>query len=115
LSQLIYSIAWRLGKAELPPENSLPRVTYSKRYIGEGDSENSKTAVHRRVQRVDGKSSERVHGARYETRVEAMADLFDYIEPFYSRIRRHSTLGYKAPAQFLGDWILGKHEGKLVA
>ena len=27
--------------------------------------------------------NERVHGTRYSTRDEAIADLFDYIEPFY--------------------------------
>lgn len=59
--------------------------------------------------------NERVHGARYETRAEAATDLFDYIEPFYNRKRRHSTLGYKSPEQFLRDWISGQREGKLVA
>ena len=47
--------------------------------------------------------NERVHGARYTTRAQATADLFDYIVVFYNRRRRHSTLGYclrsnKAPA-----------------
>jgi putative transposase len=41
-----------------------------------------------------------------------MADLFDYIEPFYNRTRRHSTLGYKAPAQFLLDWIAACKHGE---
>jgi len=59
--------------------------------------------------------NERVHGARYETRAEATADMFDYIEPFYNRKRRHSTLGYKSPVQFLRDWISAQREGKLVA
>ena len=59
--------------------------------------------------------NERVHGSRYETRAEATADLFDYIEPFYNRKRRHSTLGHKSPEQFLRDWISGQREGKLVA
>ena len=49
--------------------------------------------------------NERVHGARYETRAEAIADAFDYIEPFYNRKRRHSTLGYISPQQFLNNWI----------
>jgi putative transposase len=59
--------------------------------------------------------NERVHGTRYETRAEAMTDLFDYIEPFYNRKRRHSTLGYKSPVQFLQNWISAQREGKLVA
>lgn len=33
---------------------------------------------------------ERVHRYRYRTRVEARADIFDYIERFYNRQRRHS-------------------------
>jgi putative transposase len=30
---------------------------------------------------------------------------FNYIEPFYNRRRRHSTLGYISPQQFLNNWI----------
>lgn len=30
--------------------------------------------------------------------------IFEYIEVFYSRTRRHSTLGYKLPMQHLDDW-----------
>ena len=59
--------------------------------------------------------NERVHGTRYSTRAEAMADLFDYIEPFYNRRRRHSTLGYASPAKFLEDWISTQHEQQLAA
>ena len=53
--------------------------------------------------------NERVHGTRYETRAEAEADLFEYIAIFYNRRRRHSTLGYSSPTQFLLDW-LSKHD-----
>ncbi len=59
--------------------------------------------------------NERVHGARYSTRAEAEADLFDYIEPFYNRRRRHSTLGYASPLKFLEDWLSAQHEPKLAA
>ena len=59
--------------------------------------------------------NERVHGTRYETRVAATADLFDYIEVFYNRSRRHSTLGYKSPIRFLQDWIKTQHEQKMAA
>jgi len=52
--------------------------------------------------------NERVHGTSYPTRAEAQADLFEYIEVFYNRSRRHSTLGYKTPILFLEDWI-SKH------
>jgi putative transposase len=59
--------------------------------------------------------NERVHGTRYSTRAEAMADLFDYIEPFYNRKRRHSTLGYASPKKFLEDWFSAQHGEKLAA
>ena len=52
--------------------------------------------------------NERVHGTTYATRADALADLFEYIEVFYNRSRRHSTLGYRSPARFLQDWI-SKH------
>jgi putative transposase len=59
--------------------------------------------------------NERVHGTHYATREEAVADLFDYMEVFYNRSRRHSTLGYHSPVQFLHNWIMNEHERKLAA
>jgi putative transposase len=59
--------------------------------------------------------NERVHGTHYETRADTITDAFDYIEPFYNRRRRHSTLGYASPQQFLNDWIRRQHEQKLAA
>lgn len=35
-----------------------------------------------------------------ETRNQARRELFDYIEVFYNRKRRHSTLGYVSPSRF---------------
>lgn len=58
---------------------------------------------------------ERVHGTRYDALAAAQANLFDYIEPFYNRRRRHSTLGYRSPTQFMNDWISAQHEKKQVA
>lgn len=43
---------------------------------------------------------ELVHTARFQTREEARKSIFDYIEVFYNRQRRHSYLGYKAPEQY---------------
>jgi transposase InsO family protein len=37
---------------------------------------------------------------QYRTRDEATQDIFEYIEVFYNRLRRHSTLGYYSPAEF---------------
>ena len=46
------SVAQRIDYDEFG--NITQDTQLTKRYIGEGDYENSKTAVHRRVQRVDG-------------------------------------------------------------
>jgi putative transposase len=43
---------------------------------------------------------ELVHHEDYQTREEARASLFEYIEVFYNRVRRHSTLGYKSPIEY---------------
>ena len=43
---------------------------------------------------------ELVHGEDYVTRAEARASLFEYIEVFYNRGRRHSALGYRSPCEF---------------
>jgi transposase InsO family protein len=38
----------------------------------------------------------------YKTRDQARASLFDYMEVFYNRQRRHSTINYEAPLAFEG-------------
>ena len=43
---------------------------------------------------------ERVNRVRYRTREEARADLFEYIEVFYNRKRRHGYLGNISPDDF---------------
>jgi transposase InsO family protein len=43
---------------------------------------------------------ERLHERRYATREQLQQELEDYIERFYNRQRRHSTLGYLSPALF---------------
>jgi putative transposase len=59
--------------------------------------------------------NERVHGVRYETRDEARADVFDYIEVFYNRSRRHSALGGISPVSFYDAWLQKQSEPKLAA
>lgn len=44
--------------------------------------------------------TELIHGRRYATRSEARSDIFEYIEMFYNRERRHSALGYLSPAEY---------------
>jgi putative transposase len=39
-------------------------------------------------------------GESFDTHAEAKRQLFDYIEVFYNRRRRHSSIGYVSPAEF---------------
>ncbi len=41
--------------------------------------------------------TELIHHRRYETREEATQEIFEYIDVFYNRQRRHSTIGYQTP------------------
>ena len=43
---------------------------------------------------------ELVHDEKYTTREQARASIFEYVEAFYNRVRRHSSLGYLSPAEF---------------
>ena len=43
---------------------------------------------------------ELVHDEDYRTRAEARASLFEYIEVFDNRVRRHSSLGYRCPVEY---------------
>lgn len=44
--------------------------------------------------------NELVHHCDFATREQARAAIFDYIEVFYNRSRRHQTLGYLSPMEF---------------
>jgi transposase InsO family protein len=44
--------------------------------------------------------TECVYHERYQTREEAKISVFDFIEVFYNRQRKHSYLGYKSPEQY---------------
>ena len=44
--------------------------------------------------------TEHVHHEHYRTRAEATASVFEWIEVFYNRQRRHSSLGYLSPEAF---------------
>jgi len=43
---------------------------------------------------------EAIHWQSFETREQAKQTIFEYIEVFYNRQRRHSAINYKAPVQF---------------
>lgn len=49
--------------------------------------------------------NERVFHERYSTRDAARLDLFEYIEGFYNRRRRHSSIGYRTPIQQYEAWF----------
>jgi putative transposase len=44
--------------------------------------------------------SELIDRTLWRSHAEARADVFEWIEVFYNRVRRHSALGYLAPAEF---------------
>jgi transposase InsO family protein len=43
---------------------------------------------------------ELLHRKRWKTRVELASGMFDYIEIFHNRQRRHSALGVMSPIEF---------------
>ena len=45
-----------------------------------------------------------IHHCKFQDIKEAEQALFNYIEVYYNRRRRHSTNGYKAPAQYEMEW-----------
>jgi putative transposase len=44
--------------------------------------------------------NELVHYVKYESRDQAALDIFGWIEVFYNRVRKHSTLGYLSPVDY---------------
>jgi putative transposase len=45
-----------------------------------------------------------IHHCRFQNVAEAEQALFNYIEVYYNRQRKHSTNGYKAPALYEQEW-----------
>ena len=52
--------------------------------------------------------TELAHRTRFSTRREAKAALFEYIEIFYNQRRRHSSIGYRTPAQARRDMTIAQ-------
>ena len=44
--------------------------------------------------------TELIYHEQYATRIKASASIFEYIEVFYNRQRRHSTIGYACPEEY---------------
>jgi len=49
--------------------------------------------------------NEMYHRYRFETRARARLAVAEYIEVFYNRKRRHSTLGYRTPVAVLTEHL----------
>lgn len=45
-----------------------------------------------------------IHHCTFQNRIEAERALFQYIEIYYNRQRKHSTNGYKTPSQYEQEW-----------
>ncbi len=44
--------------------------------------------------------TELIRGQHFSSREAARVAIFDYIESFYNRTRRHSSLGYLSPSDY---------------
>ena len=44
--------------------------------------------------------TELIHHENYQTRAQAKLSIFEYVEVFYNRQRRHSAIGYQSPEAF---------------
>jgi putative transposase len=59
--------------------------------------------------------TELVYTRRFATRAEAREAIFDFIEVFYNRRRRHSSLGYVSPVEFEMKFVLERDTEKKAA
>ena len=44
--------------------------------------------------------TELIEGGIFESIEQARSEIFSYLEGYYNRIRRHSSLGHKSPLEF---------------
>lgn len=54
--------------------------------------------------------TEMVYHSKFQTRAQAKLEIFDYIEVWYNRKRRHSALGYLSPEQVENAMVINKKE-----
>lgn len=47
---------------------------------------------------------ESLHAESFKGIDDAYSSVFEYIELFYNRVRRHSTIGYKSPVEYENDY-----------
>ena len=53
--------------------------------------------------------TEHINLFEYKKREEAKSSIFEYIEVFYNRKRRHSTIGYLSPEEYETEWANARH------
>ena len=61
------------------------------------------------TQRVPALKTELVYQHEYSTRAAARSAIFEYLEVFYNRQRRHSALGYLSPAVYEAHYQAEQH------
>jgi putative transposase len=49
--------------------------------------------------------SELTYHRRYQSRAQARTEIFEYIEVYYNRQRKHSTNGYMSPVNYEQQWL----------
>ena len=54
--------------------------------------------------------TELLEGGVFEDTNHSRSETFSYIEGYYNRKRRHSSLGYKTPAEFEREWKINNQE-----
>jgi transposase InsO family protein len=59
--------------------------------------------------------NERIHGESLVGQQMMRERVFEYIEVFYNRKRKHSALGYLSPTQYLSQWAEKAVAGELAA
>jgi len=101
---------WRRGKPDAPLHHSDRSCQYTSEQFQRLMADNSAVCSMSRSGNTwdnaamesffSSLKSERTGNKTYRTRDEARADVFDYIERFYSAKSRHSTIGYLSPMQF---------------
>ena len=47
-----------------------------------------------------------VFSERFQTKEQARRKIFEYLEVFYNRVRRHSSLGYKSPVAYENQYMI---------
>ena len=109
VAALEMAIAWRLPDAGLVAHSDRGTQYASEHYQGLLASHGITCRMSRRANCWDNApmesflaslKKELTRGESFATREEAKASIFEYIEVFYNRIRRHSSLGYLSPTEY---------------